>query len=170
MSTFRSLIFVILASGAACELTYRLGAISMNDNRVIYPASNQFHIPVGDSLTHIKSITVEPRLDFIRNHDESCIHHVKGHFDNHDEVFWFCSVDGAEKPGKVFVATPDVSGNRKLVDFSKGAPNQSELEFVLPLAKRREAIIVAKGAKAGDFDIYTMADGKLKKPLETGGD
>ena len=168
MKEMRVLVFLVLAASIACQLTFRLGAISMNDKRVIYPANNQFHVPIGESLTQFKSISVEPRLEFIRNHDESCVHNVKGHFDNHNELFWFCSTKGPTSPGEVFISNPASSGNRKLVAF-KEAPTQGTLEFILPLEKRGESIIVAKGAKAGDFDVYTIA-GKLPKPLETGGD
>lgn len=40
MRRMRIFIFLILASSIACQLTYRLGAISMGDRRVIYPANN----------------------------------------------------------------------------------------------------------------------------------
>lgn len=120
-------------------------------------------------MRDFKSLSVEPRLDFIRNHDESCIHHVKGHFDNHDEVYWFCSPSGPANPGAVFVANPSSSGNRKPIVF-KEAPTSANLEFILPLDVRRQAIIVAKSATAGEFDIYTMAAGKLTTPLKIVGD
>ena len=138
----------------------------MNDRRVIYPANNQFHIPIGESLTQFKSLSVEPRMDFIRNHDESCISHAKGHFDNHNEVYWFCSPAGGKS--QVFVSNPSSSGNRKPLAFTE-APTQADLEFVLPLENRGDAIIVAKTATPGEFNIYTQAK-KLDTPLKTGGD
>gem|GEM_PF-4176497 len=36
------------------------------------------------------------------------------------------------------------------------------------MEKRREAIVLAKTATAGTYDIYTAKEGKLDKPLVTG--
>lgn len=116
-------------------------------------------------MRDFKSLSVEPRLDFIRNHDEGCLHNVKGHFDNHDEVFWFCTTNGVRS---VVVANPSSSGNRKPIVFAD-TPTEANLEFILPLTERGQAIIVAKGSKAGEFEIFTMAK-KLTKPLDTGSD
>jgi hypothetical protein len=121
-------------------------------------------------VREIKSISVVPKQDFIRNHNPGCKNHYKGHFENKDEVFWFCYDDSNPKgtdKGKVYVANPSKGGNRRLVDF-KEVPTKDDFLFLLPLVKRREVIIVAKSSVAGKFSIYTK-DKKLDKDLDTTG-
>gem|GEM_PF-4686853 len=79
------------------NLEFKMGAINIKDNRFIYPTINQYNVPVGASLEqHNGAVTVEPRLNFMRNHDETCSSPTRGLFENHDEVFWFCEPESGK--------------------------------------------------------------------------
>lgn len=163
---FAATLLSLLASSYTMT-TFKLGAVSLKDRRFIYPAIGQSLIPVGDSLEqHNGAITVEPRLDFMRNHDEKCGFPTRGHFDNHDEIFWFCADKTSDtKPGEVRVANPAIPGKRTKVVF-KTLPGKDKFLLICPLFERGKAVVIAKGAENGKYDIYTEK-GKLDKPLIT---
>ena len=151
----------------AQTVDFRLGAMSMEDFRYIFPTTGQLSIPDGQSLEqHNNAITIEPRLHFIRVHDELCFAPTKGHFKNYDELFWFCAKTESNLPGTIVVANPKYPGHRKPVDF-KALPSKDDFLFIVPLATRKDAVIIAKTATPGNYDIYTKT-GKLDKPLITG--
>ena len=161
------LAILILNSYVSSQVTFRLGALSLEDKRFIYPAIDQYHVPDGQSLAqHNGAITVEPRLDFIRNHEENCYHPTRGRFSNHDEIYWYCSNVDKTKPGQIKVATPDHPGHRTLINF-KGLPNKDDFLTIIPLATRKTVVVVAKTITPGAYKIYTINDGLLDKELAT---
>jgi hypothetical protein len=148
------------------EIDFKLGAMSINDHRFIYPAEGQYNVPIGSSLSAYNgAVTVEPRLNFLRTHDTNCRYPTRGYFKNHVEVFWFCANTDKTKPGQLRVANPEYPGKRETLPF-KEMPSKDDFVLIVPLSETKQAIVVAKTATPGTYDIYSK-DAKLKQ-LVTG--
>jgi hypothetical protein len=162
-------ILLAVSSVHSLELEFKLGALSLKDRRFIYPTQGQYNIPVGTSLeVHNGAVTIEPRLNFMRNHDELCQSPTRGHFENHNHVFWFCANADKTKPGEIRVAEPEIPGKRKKLTY-KDLPSKDNFVLIAPLTKAEDAVVIGKTANAGKYEIFTKT-GKLDKVLDLSAD
>lgn len=129
----------------------------MEDRRFIYPSThNPDGIPDGESVSsHSGAITIEPRLKFLRVHEENCTSPSKGHFVNHDRIFWFCAhPTDKTQPGEIKLGNPVDPGQRTKVTFTS-VPTKDDFVLILPLMKENSAIVLGKTTTPGAYDIFS---------------
>ena len=170
----KTLLFLCLILGASMVSAletkqFRLGSVSPNDKKFIYPTEGNEFIPLGDSVNsnYKDIITIEPRLSFMRYHDEKCISPVRGLFDNHDEIYWFCANADPKAAGTVVMGKPEKPGHRSPVTFS-ALPSKDDFALLVSLTEKDKVLVVAKTATAGEYEIYEQTKGKLAGKIVCG--
>lgn len=136
------------------KILFNMGDVTKGDRRFIYPSRQMIHKPIGGFLKDIPQIKIEPRSVFLRSHNEKCVKPARGHFESHNQVFWYCGDKTIE------ISDPTKSGQRETFKISD-APVITDILFLLPLSKSGEVAIISKlTSKVGEYEIY-LKDKKL---------
>lgn len=130
------------------KILYKMGDVTKGDRRFIYPSREMKHKPIGGFLKDIPQIKIEPRIEFLRSHDEKCKHGKRGHFESHNQAFFYCG------DKKVEISNPTKAGQRESFTISE-APIESDVLFMLPLGGTNEVAIITKlTSTKGHYEIY----------------
>lgn len=133
----------------SAKITFNMGDVTRGDRRLIYPSREMPHKPIGGFLNNIEAIRSEPRIEFYRNHNESCSFPTRGHFDSHMRVFWYCGSKTLE------ISNPIMFGQRTQLSITS-APIMQDVMFLLPLGNSTDslAIVTKITSKPGEYQVY----------------
>lgn len=143
-----AIILFLACSTLSSKILFNMGEVTKEDRRFIYPSRKMKYKPIGGFLKDIPQIKVEPRVEFLRSHDEKCSNPIRGYFESHNQVFWYCG------DKKIEVSDPTKPGQRTSF-LMADAPTSTDFLFILPMSKANDVAIVAKlSSKPGEYEVY----------------